>query len=1231
MRRALFGVPVAFGVVAVLLLTPTDSDAQRSARLEQQTVNGRAAVAREVLVRFRNPIDAAVVAGLVPEADADDVEQVHRAGILRVRSRSLSAAALVDRLRQRRDVVYAEPNFIIQLQGVPNDPYFPYLWGLESIQAPAAWDLSTGSTSHVVAVIDTGIDYTHPDVAPNMWAAPTAFTVEIDGQQVTCAAGSHGFNAITGSCDPMDDHNHGTHVAGTIGAVGANGIGVAGVSWTTRLLAIKFFDSTGTGTVADAIRSIEFARAVKEAFAISGGADVRVLSNSWGMPEYSQALYDAIALAGADDMLVVAGAGNDGADTDITPFYPASYDAPNVVSVAATTLTGGPASFSNRGAVSVDLSAPGDFILSTTIGGTYGLSSGTSMATPHVSGAAALVLSRCALNTAALKDALLGTVSPVAALAGLTVTGGSLNVNSALHACISIPAAPADLTARGADGVVTLTWPAVLGAIRYNVKRSLTPGGPYAPLASAVQGTSYADTGVTNGTTYYYVVSAENMLGEGADSIEASATPDIPPDLVVSAFTAPGFGGADSTIDVSFTVTNQGDGHAALSTARFFLSINPTLDPTDTPIGDHQVPGLPPAGAASSQATLSIPAGMATGLRYLIAVADADDVLDESEEENNDALRLIQIGPDLIVQTFTAPAAVTPGETLVVSDTIRNRGGGAAGGSITTFYFSEDRYVGAGDVSLGSRAVAALPAGTTDSGDTTVTIPSTASFGLYYLLATTDDGGTVDETYENNNTYARQVQIGGDLVFTSFTVPATAAPGSTVVVDDTIRNQGSVSVAASVTRFHLSVNAVLDAGDTPLAGGRSVPPLQAGVSSSGSTTLAIPAATASGKYYVIAQADADGAVPETYETNNTLARVITIGNSLNVDLIVSALTVPGEAGAGTPITVTDTTANPGADDAPASVTEFYLSANIGLDPGDVSIGAREVPALAAGAAHTGSTTLTVPSALGAGTYYVIAKADAGNAVGENNENNNTLPRLIRIGGDLIVSALTVPAEGGAGVSLVLTETTTNQGSGSIGPTTTGFYLSTNGVYDALDMPLGSRPAPQLTPGSGHSASTTVTLPATVDAGVYYVIARADAGAAEVETQEANNTLARIIRIGSDLWVSGLAGPTSAAAGTDIVLTDTTANKGGGAAAASTTRFFLSADWSLSADDEPLGSRVVPALAVDASSTGSTTVTIPAGTAAARFYLIALADADETVPETFETNNVRVRAIQVTAP
>jgi len=429
------------------------------AQVRTESIQGQEAVANEVLVKFQTAGLAAIPQVELAE-DVDVVEAVGSGDVFLLHSRSKSAATMVAELASRPGLAYVEPNYIVYAIAIPNDPRFGELWGLRNtgqtiqgfsgtsgadISASSAWDVSTGSRANVVTVVDTGIDYTHPDLSANVWSAPATFSVNIGGRSITCPAGSHGFNAITNTCDPADDNNHGSHVSGTVGAVGNNALGVVGVNWTASIMGSKFLDATGTGTTANAINAIEFA--VQAKLALGTGANVRVLSNSWGGGAFSQLLLDEINRANANDMLFVAAAGNDGLNNDATPHYPSSYNAPNVVAVAATDNNDALATFSNFGANSVHLGAPGVDVLSTIIGGTYGYLSGTSMATPHVSGAAALVLSRCALNTANLKTNILNNVDPISSLAGITVTGGRLNVNRAIRACSGPPTPDFSLSA----------------------------------------------------------------------------------------------------------------------------------------------------------------------------------------------------------------------------------------------------------------------------------------------------------------------------------------------------------------------------------------------------------------------------------------------------------------------------------------------------------------------------------------------------------------------------------------------------------------------------------------------------------------------------------------------------------------------------------------------------------------------------------------------------------------
>ncbi len=340
-------------------------------------------------------------------------------------------------LNAREDVLYAQPDYRVHAYSVfPNDARFDDLWGLHNtgqtgglagadVDMPQAWEIATGSDSVVVAVIDTGIDYNHEDLAGNMWVNQAEYngTSGVDDDGNGYVDDIYGYDFDHGDGDPMDDHYHGTHCAGTIGAVGNNGIGVAGVCWDVKLMAVKFLDSGGRGSTSDAIASVEYATLM--------GVDV--MSNSWGGGSFSQGLKDAIDAAGAAGIVFVAAAGNDSADNDRYPHYPSSYTSDNIIAVMSTTDEDQRSSFSCWGLTSVDIGAPGSSILSCEPGNRYQYLNGTSMACPHVAGACALLRSVSpALGVSEIKNVLFNTADTIPALADRCVTEGRLNVNSAM-------------------------------------------------------------------------------------------------------------------------------------------------------------------------------------------------------------------------------------------------------------------------------------------------------------------------------------------------------------------------------------------------------------------------------------------------------------------------------------------------------------------------------------------------------------------------------------------------------------------------------------------------------------------------------------------------------------------------------------------------------------------------------------------------------------------------------
>jgi len=338
-------------------------------------------------------------------------------------------------LKRDPEVAYAEPNYIYhvlgQLDAIPNDPQFGSLWGMKnSGQADAAGQVGhEGSDIHVtqlwsegvvgsrsirVAVIDTGVDDGHPDLKAN-----------VDAES--------GYNFVTHTPHGLDDHNHGTHCAGTIGALANNSTGVAGVNWNVSVIPIKFLDAQGSGTLENAVQAIQYATKLK----------VNIMSNSWGGGPYTQALYDAIEDARKQGILFVAAAGNDSNNNDERATYPATYALDNILSVAATDNQDRLAGFSNYGSKTVHVAAPGVKILSTLKGGAYGVMSGTSMATPHVAGIAALLLStRPSMSYSDLKDLIMRSSDPVRSLSKKVISRGRVNVHNAAHGIFPVTQEP---------------------------------------------------------------------------------------------------------------------------------------------------------------------------------------------------------------------------------------------------------------------------------------------------------------------------------------------------------------------------------------------------------------------------------------------------------------------------------------------------------------------------------------------------------------------------------------------------------------------------------------------------------------------------------------------------------------------------------------------------------------------------------------------------------------------
>ena len=399
----------------------------------------------EVFVRFRSGVSEERINSITErfhDLIEDRTEAVSGLDLIEDENGN-EAESLLAEYRALPEVEYAEPVFDIKLDEasepmVPNDLRFNEQWALSNdgqngglagadISALSAWATTRGSDKIVVAVLDSGVDYNHPDLVKNIWRRPEIIK-QYQDKELGTIDDVRGYNALDNDGDPMDENGHGTHCAGIIGAEGGNNLGITGVNWTVQIMPLRFMDANGAGTTKDAIEAINYVIDRKKA-----GVNVRIISASWGSTQKSRALEDVIKKAHEAGILFVAASGNSSVDTDRNPHYPSSYNVGNIISVAALDRNDQLASFSNYGLKTVHIAAPGKEILSTWLENGFREASGTSMATPVVAGVAALVLAKNPNMTVdELRKRLLESVDKLESVKGKVVTGGRINAAKAV-------------------------------------------------------------------------------------------------------------------------------------------------------------------------------------------------------------------------------------------------------------------------------------------------------------------------------------------------------------------------------------------------------------------------------------------------------------------------------------------------------------------------------------------------------------------------------------------------------------------------------------------------------------------------------------------------------------------------------------------------------------------------------------------------------------------------------
>ena len=682
------------------------------------------------------------------------------------------------------DVLYAEPNYIIEALVTPNDPSFGDLWGLHNtgqsagtvdadIDAPEAWDITTGSANVVVAVIDTGIDYNHEDLSANMFQnSDDCNSNGLDDDGNGFVDDCHGIDTFSDDSNPMDGGEHGTHVAGTIGAVGNNNLGVVGVNWNVRLMACRFLGPFG-GSTSDAIDCLEYVKLMKDR-----GVNIVATNNSWG-PEtcgedgFSQALYDAIEAHLQRGILFIAAAGNGGPnsigdDNDILPCYPANYYLPNVISVAATTRTDGLASYSNFGRRTVHLGAPGggttvgSGVLSTVPGNNYEEKSGTSMATPHVVGVAALLKAQdSSRDWKAIKNLILAGGNNNSNLSN-TVTQKRLNAHGAMTCSNSVVQSRLRPIANSISG--TTGTPIDLAVLHINcaqpngnVTVTVSPGSETITLLDdGLVPDQASGDGIYSGDWTPTSADTFTLAFPGGDNVTVTVSGSLPAAKINVTPDERNFGNVivGETEDRTFTVKNVGSGMlsgSASTSGRFSIVSGGSYSLAG---GDSQTVTVrfSPTSAVTSNGSVTFTGGVITSRTVTGTGVTANFILTVSKTGSGSgtvSATGISCGSDC-KQAYSSGSSVTLTATAASGSVFSGwSGGGCSGTGTCTVTMSADTTVTATFTAFftltvskggtGSGTVTSSPSGV-DCGST---CSKSFSSGTSVTLTATPGGGSV--------------------------------------------------------------------------------------------------------------------------------------------------------------------------------------------------------------------------------------------------------------------------------------------------------------------------------------------------------------------------------------------------------------------------------------------------------------------------------------------------------
>ncbi|MGI4873785.1 MAG: CARDB domain-containing protein [Janthinobacterium lividum] len=754
----------------------------------------------------------------------------------------------------------------------------------------------------------------------------------------------------------------------------------------------------------------------------------------------------------------------------------------------------------------------------------------------------------------------------------------------------------------------------------------------------------------------YYVLFAADYQNQVTESNEANNVTAVgitvqlaSPDLVIqSAALSATSVQAGSALSFNCYIYNQGNTTASSSSVGFYFSTDAILDASDVLLATQYGTALSAGYSNYRSSTAAVPNNTTPGTYYILFAADYQNQVAEGDETNNVtavSFTVLAPGPDLTVtQQYLNSYSLPAGGTTTTYAYINNVGNQVASSSNLGFYLSTNTVFDAADVLLTTSTGTALAAGGSSYRSATLTVPLGTSAGTYYVLYVADPANAVAESNENNNVVWQSLTVYAptiDLtIYSAYLTPSQVSPGGTVSVSGYEYNQGNANAGSHRVGYYLSTNAILDASDV-LLGNSPIASVSATYSTSFSSTLTIPAATATGTYYVLFVADDLNQIAESNENNNLSYQTLQVV-APGIDLTISsAYTSTSQSVASGTLSVSCYLNNLGTTStaANAATVGYYLSTNTIFDASDVLMSSSPGVTVGANGSVYRSASVTVPTGTTAGTYYVLFVADPSNTVAETNENNNVAYQYLLVVAPTIdlypYSPYLSVTYATAGSSITTSSYLYNQGNAVASPATMGYYLSTNTVLDASDVLLSSNTISSIAGNSYSSVYGSATIPATTPTGTYYILFVADYLNQLVESNENNNVAYQYIQVtgvGPDLiTTSSYLGFSSVAAGSSVSASTYIYNQGNSVASSSNAGFYLSTNTVFDAADVLLTSTTGGALGVQQSSLLTVNLPIPAGTAAGGYYVLFVADPGNLVAESNEANNVTYQYLTVTGP